>query len=103
MQPNQADNIFELSPGERLALRLKSDRTTWPMSDATGLLQLAEDMARRNEDVDPSEFPAGAGRNSIIERKRNTATFLSGLISDLTPFLPTPGDAAEEFLREING
>ena len=101
MLPNDAEKCYELSPVDKEALGdVQVD--TWPYEDAESLLQLAQANQANIENIDTSEFPKGAQRTHIEQRKWKLAGHLTNIIRELgeSGHLPSPADGAEAFLRD---
>lgn len=76
-------------------------RVAWSVDAAPELLKAAEDARTRISSRDLSEFPAGTQRNTISEWQRCRLDAVDHIIETLRPYLPSPAEGAEQFLREI--
>lgn len=108
MTPNDKENKFELLHLETEALNASPSvdqepcGDTWPMDDPVGLIERAQRQITTIEDWDMSQLPAGALRQSQLERQWKYRGHLQGLIKQVVDYLPSTVEGAEQFLRERN-
>lgn len=99
MKPNDQTRNFELDPIEREALG-KDTPDTWPFDDVVGLLSRAQLRQQAVSDWDLSEFPKGDRHSYMEQQQWKFNGHLLTLIGQLTDYLPSTAEGAEQFLRE---
>lgn len=99
MEVDAESRVFRLSEPERIAVGLNRNQAVWPFQRASDLLEAVEEARERLSHVDITQFPPGPNRNHVMDIHNRQQKYLSAIIRDLTPFLPSPVAGIENYLN----
>ena len=85
MDFDKATNSFVLSAEEQRLLLLMDRR--FPATDASLLLDAAQNLSARTEDMNPGDHPQGANRQTAQALKDRRSRVATDIVEQLLPFV----------------